>query len=161
MRAENLPDTELVYNDYMGWETNNAPHRDGVLRLLERFRKNGVPVNTLGLQSHIGAGNQDSSADRAFDARDEKAWRRFLEEVTDMGYLDLTLSFTQVNALICWGLMDSHTWLQGRNPRADGFRKRPTPYDDHYQSKPLREAIAAALRAAPPRRPTAIAGIPA
>jgi GH35 family endo-1,4-beta-xylanase len=28
-----LPDTELVYNDYMGWESDNAPHRDGVLRL--------------------------------------------------------------------------------------------------------------------------------
>ena len=82
----NLPDTELVYNDYMGWESDNAPHRDGVLRLLERFRKNGVPVNALGMQSHIGAGNQDSNANRAFDARDEKAWRKFLDEVTGMGY---------------------------------------------------------------------------
>lgn len=188
-----LPDTELVYNDYMGWERDNAPHRDGVLRLLERFRKNGVPVNALGIQGHIGAGNQDSNNNRAFDARDEKAWRRFLEDVTGMGYsllitefdvhdaplpadfvardravaalgggfLDLTLSFTQVNALLCWGLMDTHTWLQGRNPRADGLPKRPTPFDNHYLPKPLREAIAAAFRAAPPRKPAAIAGIPA
>ena len=189
----NLPETELVYNDYMGWERDNAPHRDGVLRLLERFRKNGVPVNALGIQAHIGAGNQDSNNNRAFDARDEKAWRKFLEEVTGMGYqllitefdvhdaplpadfavrdravaalgrafLDLTLSFRQVNALLCWGLMDTHTWLQGRNPRADGLPKRPTPYDNHYQPKPLREAMAAALRAAPPRKPAAVAGIPA
>lgn len=189
----NLPETELVYNDYMGWERDNAPHRDGVLRLLERFRKNGVPVNALGIQGHIGAGNQDSNLNRAFDARDEKAWRKFLEEVTGMGYsllitefdvhdaplpadflardhavaglgrafLDLTLSFTQLNALLCWGLMDTHTWLQGRNPRADGLPKRPTPYDNHYQPKPLRDAMAAALRAAPPRKPAAIAGIPA
>jgi len=188
-----LPDTELVYNDYMGWETSGAPHRDGVLRLLERFRKNGVPVNALGLQAHIGAGNQDSNANRAFDARDERAWRKFLEEVTGMGYsllitefdvhdaplpadfaerdravaalgrafLDITLSFTQVNSLVCWGLMDTHTWLQGRDPRADGLPKRPTPYDNHYLPKPLREAIAAALRTAPPRKPAAIAGIPA
>ena len=35
---EQLPDTELVYNDYMGWEKDEAPHRDGVLRLLERLR---------------------------------------------------------------------------------------------------------------------------
>jgi endo-1,4-beta-xylanase len=190
---DNLPDTELVYNDYMSWESDDGPHRDGVLRLLERFRKNGVPVNSLGLQSHIGAGNQDSNANRAFDARDEKAWRKFLEEVTGMGYglliteydvhdaplpadfaardravaalgrayLDLTLSFTQVNALLCWGLMDTHTWLQGRTPRKDGLPKRPTPYDDQYRPKPLRDAIAGALRAAPPRRPTALAGIPA
>jgi endo-1,4-beta-xylanase len=189
----NLPDTELVYNDYMGWESNDAPHRDGVLRLLERFRKNGVPVNSLGLQAHIGCGNQDSNANRAFDARDEKAWRQFLEDVTAMGYsllitefdvhdatlpadfaardqavaalgrafLDLTLSFTQVNAMLAWGLADNHTWLQGRTPRQDGLPKRPTPYDNHYQPKPLREALAAAFRAAPPRKPAAIAGIPA
>jgi endo-1,4-beta-xylanase len=190
---DNLPGTELVYNDYMGWESDDGPHRDGVLRLLERFRKNGVPVNALGLQSHIGAGNQDANANRAFDAKDEKAWRRFLEEVTGMGYsllitefdvhdaplpadaavrdravaalgrayLDLTLSFTQVNAVVCWGLMDTHTWLQGRTPRKDGLPKRPTPFDDQYRPKPLRDAIAGALRAAPTRRPTAIAGIPA
>jgi endo-1,4-beta-xylanase len=189
----NLPDTELVYNDYMGWENDDAPHRDGVLRLLERFRKNGVPVNSLGIQAHIGAGNQDSNANRSFDARDEKAWRKFLEEVTSMGYsllitefdvhdaplpadfavrdravaalgrafLDLTLSFTQVNVMLAWGMMDTHTWLQARTPRKDGLPKRPTPYDDQYRPKPLREAIAGALRAAPPRRPTAIAGIPA
>jgi len=188
-----LPGTELVYNDYMGWEADNGPHRTGVLRLLERFRKNRVPVNALGIQAHIGAGNQDSNANRAFDARDEKAWRKFLEEVTGMGYsllitefdvhdaplpadfaprdkavaalgrgfLDITLSFPQVNTMVCWGLMDTHTWLQGRNPRTDGLPKRPTPYDNHYQPKPLRDAIAAAFRAAPPRRPTALAGIPA
>ena len=188
-----LPDAELVYNDYMGWESDNAPHRDGVLRLLERFRKNGVPVNALGIQAHIGAGNQDSNNNRAFDARDEKAWRKFLEDVTAMGYsllitefdvhdaplpadiaardkavaalgrgfLDLTLSFTQVNAVLCWGLADSYTWLQRRNPRADGLPKRPTPYDVALQPKPLRKAMAAAFRAAPPRRPAAIAGIPA
>jgi len=188
-----LPKTELVYNDYMGWESDNAPHRNGVLRLLERFRKNGVPVNALGIQAHIGAGNQDSNANRAFDARDEKAWRKFLEDVTAMGYsllitefdvhdtplpadvgardksvaalgrafLDLTLSFTQVNALLCWGLADSYTWLQRRNPRPDGLPKRPTPYDQQFQAKPLRKAIAAAFRAAPPRKPAAIAGIPA
>jgi len=189
----NLPNGELVYNDYMGWETNNAPHRDGVLKLLERFRKNGVPVNALGLQAHIGAGNQDSNAGRAFDAKDERAWRKFLEEVTGMGYsllitefdvhdaplpaefalrdravaalgrafLDLTLSFTQVNAVICWGLADRYTWLQGRTPRADGLPKRPTPYDKDLNPKLLRDAIAAAFRSAPPRKPAAIAGIPA
>src|SRR5688572_26652276 len=160
-----LPRAELIYNDYMGWESDNAPHRDGVLRLLERFRKNRVPVNALGIQGHIGAGNQDSNNNRAFDARDEKAWRKFLEEVTGMGYallitefdvhdaplpadtaardqtvasfardfLDVTLSFPQVNAVLCWGLADSYTWLQGRNPRADGLPKRPTPYDDQLR----------------------------
>jgi hypothetical protein len=38
--------------------------------------------------------------------------------------------------------------------------KRPTPYDNHYLSKPLRGAIVAAFRAAPIRKPTALAGLP-
>jgi endo-1,4-beta-xylanase len=180
---ENLPDTELVYNDYMGWETANGPHRDGVLRLLAHFRRAGVPVDALGIQAHIGSGNQDNNAARPFDGRDERAWRKFLDEVTGMGYkllitefdvhdatvpgdiaardrevaalgrafLDLTLDYRQVNVIMCWGLADNLSWLQGRTPRADGSPKRPAPYDAGYQAKPLREAIAAALRAAPMR----------
>jgi endo-1,4-beta-xylanase len=188
-----MPDTELVYNDYMGWENTNGPHRDGVLRLLERLRRKGTPVNALGIQAHIGCGNQDSNANRSFDARDEKAWRKFLREVTGMGYsllitefdvhdatlpadfaerdrqvaalgrafLDITLDFREVNAVLVWGLADNHTWLQGRTPRTDGLRKRPTPYDNAYQPKPLRDAMAAAFRAAPDRKSKKVAGIPA
>jgi endo-1,4-beta-xylanase len=168
----------------MGWEKDNGPHRDGVLRLLERLRHRNVPVDALGIQAHIGAGNQDSNANRAFDARDEFAWRKFLGEVTGMGYqllitefdvhdaplpapiaerdrevaalgrafLDITLDFREVNALLCWGLADHYSWLQGRTPRADKLPKRPTPYDAQLQAKPLREAIAAAFRAAPERK---------
>lgn len=74
-------------------------------------------------------------------------------EVAALGraFLDLALSYRQVNALVCGGLTDNHTWLQGRTPRADGMPKRPTPYDVEYRAKPLREVIAAALRAAPLR----------
>ena len=190
---EELPDTELVYNDYMGWERDNGPHRDGVLRLLERLRRNGVPVNTLGIQAHIGAGNQDSNANRDFDARDENAWRKFLGEVTGMGYrlvitefdvhdaplpadvrkrdrevaalgrafLDLTLDFREVSAVLCWGLADNFSWLQGRTPRPDKLPKRPTPFDAQYRPKPLRDAIAAAFRGAPARRPVVPRGEPA
>jgi endo-1,4-beta-xylanase len=150
-------------------------------------------VNALGIQAHIGCGNQDSNANRSFDTRDEKAWRKFLREVTGMGYsllitefdvhdatlpadfaardrevaalgrafLDITLDFRQVNSLLVWGLSDNHTWLQGRTPRADGLPKRPTPYDNLYQPKPLRDAVAAALRSAPDRKPKKVAGIPA
>src|SRR5688572_1253280 len=182
---EALPTTELVYNDYMGWEQSSAPHRTGVLKLLERFRKRGVPVDTLGIQAHIGAGNQDSNAALGFDTRDEKSWRKFLEEVTGMGYrlvitefdvhdtplpadfatrdamvaklgedfLDLTLSFREVHSLLCWGLVDNHSWLQGRTPRADKLPKRPNPWDSEYQPKKLRDAIERSLRRAPYRSP--------
>jgi endo-1,4-beta-xylanase len=167
----------------MGWEKDSEAHRTGVLKLLERLRRRGAPVDSLGLQAHIGCGNQDANASRVFDARDERAWRQFLTEVTGMGYgllvtefdvhdatlpeditprdravaglgrafLDITLDFREVNSVLCWGLADNHTWLQGRNPRKEGVAKRPTPFDSNYRAKPLRAAIADALRAAPTR----------
>jgi endo-1,4-beta-xylanase len=89
------PHAQLVYNDYMSWEPGNEAHRAGVLRLLERFRKRGTPVDALGVQSHIGSGNNPGDAP-VFGPHDERAWRRFLDEVTGMGF-DLLITEFDVN----------------------------------------------------------------
>jgi endo-1,4-beta-xylanase len=52
---------------------------------------------------------------------------------------------------MAWGLVDKYSWLRDRWPRADGLLKRPNPYDDTYQPKKLRGAIADAFRDAPAR----------
>ena len=175
------PGAQLVYNDYMSWEAGHETHQAGVLRLLAGFRARGVPVDALGVQSHIGSGNSDDSV--GFDTAQEREWRRFIDEATGMGleivitefdvhdknlpadiptrdaavadlgrrYLDLMLSYPQTTGVVAWGMMDSHSWLQGNWPRADGLPKRPTPYDADGRAKPLRQAIADAFRAAPPR----------
>lgn len=175
------PKAQLVYNDYMSWEAGNETHRTGVLRLLERLKSRGAPVDALGVQSHLGPGDEDRI--NALDTAQERQWRRFLDEVTGMGlgllitefdindrglvgdiaardatvaaygraYLDLMLSYRQVSDVLCWGLDDRYTWLQQRAPRADGLPKRPTPYDADFRPKPLRAAMAAAFRAAPGR----------
>ena len=52
---------------------------------------------------------------------------------------------------MAWGLLDHHSWLQSRTRRADGMLKRGTLYDPNYQPKPLRQAVADALRNAPMR----------
>jgi endo-1,4-beta-xylanase len=177
---EVLPDCQLVYNDYMEWERGNERHRAGVLTLLQRLRRDRVPVDALGLQSHIGG---DSDLVGAAGAPDPEAWRRFLHEVTGMGldllatefdindrnlpadpavrdaragayakdYFDVTLGFPQVQDVLAWGMVDRFSWLNHRTPRADGLPKRPCPYDPDFSPKPIREAIAAALRAAPAR----------
>jgi len=181
---EALPDCQLVYNDYMEWEAGNERHRAGVLDLLERLRRDGVPVDALGLQSHLGG---DSDLQGAPGAPQPAAWRSFLHGVTAMGhdllvteldmndrtlpadparrdaatatyvrdYLDLTLSFPQVRDVLCWGMLDRFSWLNGRAPRPDGLPRRPCPYDRENRPKPMREAIAAAMRAAPERAPSA------
>ncbi len=68
-------------------------------------------------------------------------------------YLDLTLSYPQVNDFVFWGLADHASWLQDKAwwPRADGIAKRPTPYDDQLRPKPMRTAIADAIRGMPMR----------
>jgi endo-1,4-beta-xylanase len=175
------PKARLVYNDYMSWEVGNEKHRYGVLKLLEGLRKRNVPVDALGIQSHIGAENADSFT--GFGRPQEKAWRAFVDEAVGMGYdlaltefdvhdkglpvdfaqrdaavaaygkayLDLMLSYRQTRELLAWGMVDKYSWLQNQWLRQDKASKRPTLYDDAYRPKPLREAVAQALRDAPAR----------
>ena len=84
---DQLPDAELVYNDYMSWEPDHITgnkHVPDVLRLLEGFRKRGTPVDTLGIQSHIEAFAIDPAT--GLGPYMEREWRTFLDEVTGMGY---------------------------------------------------------------------------
>jgi endo-1,4-beta-xylanase len=82
---ETAPEAQLVYNDYMSWEPSNETHRAGVLRLLEGFKRRGTPVDALGVQAHIGSGNNPGDQP-VFGPYDAAAWRRFLDEVVGMGY---------------------------------------------------------------------------
>lgn len=176
-----LPKAQLVYNDYMSWGPGNAKHRTGVLTLLERLKKNGVPVDALGVQAHIGPGA--SATTPILTADDEREWRGFLDAATGLGldlvitefdegdqnlpadiavrdaavadlarrYSDVMLSYPQLRYVMAWGLVDRYSWLRDRWPRADGLPKRPSLYDDDYRPKPIRDAIADAFRAAPVR----------
>jgi endo-1,4-beta-xylanase len=143
---EQLPDAELVYNDYMSWEPGNEKHRAGVLKLLEGFRKRNAPVDALGVQSHIRIDTYDPATRTG--PKQESEWRKFLDEVTAMGYhllmtefdvndqalpadisirdqsvaayakayLDLMFSYTQLKDVLAWGLCDDYSWLQGFQP---------------------------------------------
>lgn len=177
---ETAPRAQLVYNDYMSWGPRAANHRAGVLRLLEGFRRRGTPVDALGIQAHIGGGNDDGVE---FGVRQEGEWRRFLDQVTAMGYdllvtefdindlglpgdvamrdragadltrayFDIILSYPRMGDVLAWGMCDRYSWLQGFAPRPDGLPKRACPYDADYRAKPIREALAAAFAAAPAR----------
>lgn len=67
-------------------------------------------------------------------------------------FLDLMLDYRELKQVIVWGMADRYSWLQGTSPRPDGLPKRPLPYDAELRAKPMREAIAAAFRAAPERK---------
>ncbi|MEZ0495843.1 endo-1,4-beta-xylanase [Sphingomonas sp. IW22] len=172
---EELPGAELVYNDYMDW--GSTRHRDGVLALLRGFRDRNVPVDTLGIQSHIGF-YSSGTAQQIADAQ-IPAMRAWLDQVTALGYklmitefdvsdqnragtiaqrdadvatygrawLDLLFSYPQLRDVLVWGMNDKYSWLQRFQPRADVLPLRPCPYDANAMPKPLYRAIEAAFRA--------------
>jgi endo-1,4-beta-xylanase len=178
------PQAVLVYNDFMTWGDNSARHREGVVRLLDRMKSRKVPVDALGVQSHIGAGEIGNvKGTMSFDAREQADWKAFMDaatalyprlqitefDVSELGtpadiaardriiadlarrYLDMMLRYPGLDLVMCWGMLDHHSWLQSRTRRPDGMLKRGCPYDPSYQPKPLRQAIAEAFRNAPAR----------
>ena len=172
-----LPTAQLVYNDYMSWESGNDAHRAGVLNLLAGFRTRGVPVDALGVQSHIGIFSIDPAT--GMGRREEGPWRAFLDQVIAMGYdllitefdvndaalpsdvalrdqgvasyarayLDLMFSYPRLRDVLAWGMVDSFSWLQSFAPRSDGLPLRPNPYDANDQPKKLHQSIADAFAA--------------
>src|SRR4051794_5922667 len=159
-------------------------HAAGVLKLLEGFRKRGTPVDTLGVQSHIRLLKKAPVAEivresegpwrRFLDAVTGMGYKLKITEfdvndreaTTDVtvrdhmvadyakAYLDLMLSYPQLNDILCWGMCDRYTWLNSFAPRNDGTGQRSTPYDRDFRPKLLREAIASAFAQAPSRQGT-------
>jgi endo-1,4-beta-xylanase len=143
---EQLPTAELVYNDYMSWEPGNEKHRAGVLKLLEGFRKRNVPVDALGVQSHIRIDTYEPSSGTG--PRQEREWRAFLDEAVGMGYkllitefdvndqalpqditardravadyakayFEVMLAYPQLKDILAWGMCDTYSWLQEFKP---------------------------------------------
>src|SRR3954451_10568477 len=159
-------------------------HAAGVLKQLEGFRKRGTPVDTLGVQSHIRLLKKAPVAEivresevpwrRFLDAVTGMGYKLKITEfdvndreaTTDVtvrdhmvadyakAYLDLMLSYPQLNDILCWGMCDRYTWLNSFAPRNDGTGQRSTPYDRDFRPKLLREAIASAFAQAPSRQGT-------
>lgn len=178
--GEKRPDARLVFNETMSWETDST-HRDGVLRLLERGLRRGLPIDALGIQSHIG-----KTLGRP---RDERAWFHFLREVEGMGldviltefdcsdrniaksdpklrdalvashcaaYLDLTLDFRNVREVIVWSLADGPSYMNResyprRRRRSDGLPLRGHPFDERMKPKPMLDAMVRSFHSAPVR----------
>ena len=177
LAREHAPGAQLVYNDFMNWGEGDAAHRAGVLRLLAELRRRDVPVQALGIQAHIGAWGSPNASARAapwrrfldevtglgldllvteFDVSDralpsDPATRDAGVAAIAREWLDVTLASPRLKRFLCWGLGDRYSWLQVDQPRADGLPKRPSPYDEQLRPKPLRAAIADALRAMPAR----------
>ncbi|MFZ2023244.1 MAG: endo-1,4-beta-xylanase [Terracidiphilus sp.] len=134
--AEADPQAKLAYNEF-GIETDrprDARKRDKMLELLQRLKTGGVPIQVVGVQSHLLAMLPEPGVGII----------EFIREVGKMGlevhiseldvncmhvkggaaerdavvarmyknYLDLVVPEPNVKQVITWGISDAHTWLK-------------------------------------------------
>jgi endo-1,4-beta-xylanase len=172
----------LVVNEYGIIDDRPAQDRKrtAVLRLLERMKRAGTPVDALGVQGHLDIGGDPFSPEK---------FRRFLAEIAALDldieiteldvtderapaeiaardrlvadayarFLDAALDEPRVGVVVTWGLSDRHSWIvrhecSSQLWRKDGLPSRPLPFDAMLARKPAWNALAAAFRAAPARR---------
>jgi endo-1,4-beta-xylanase len=158
------PHALLTYNDYAIEYDNEeeAQKRSAVLQLIRRLKAANVPIDAVGIQSHIRAGNSDSIG---------KGIRDFMANIREMGlqiflteldvneddlafddvakrdhaiaavyrdYLTTTLSNPAVKAVLTWGVSDRHTWLNdipAHKRKQPNRPQRPLPFDEKYLPK--------------------------
>lgn len=161
------PKAMLVYNDY-GIEAEDeasTKKRTAVLALLHAMQERGIPVDALGVQSHISAGSHDAYGPEyaygpglramiagarrmglkvlltEMDVNDRRlpadiATRDTAVASTYGGYLREALADEAVIALLTWGITDKYTWLNGEDSRADKLPERCLPFDAEMQATP-------------------------
>jgi endo-1,4-beta-xylanase len=178
VRAQD-PSACLMINDddleYAGADRDRK--RAQYLRLIERWLRAGVPIGGFGLEAHLkpwltvaeqpyrrflrdlaGMGltlavTELDVCDRTLPA--DPGLRDRASAALCRRYLDLVLDEPALRLVQCWGLSDRTSWMR-RDPaaaRPDGLAPRPCPYDAQLRAKPMRQAIADALAAAPERQP--------
>jgi len=155
------PSALLTYNDY-GIEYDNDEERKkraAVLALLRRMKADKVPLDALGIQSHIHAESKDGfgrGVRELLDGAKALGLRVFVTEldVKDDGvaaddiaerdkvvadvyreYLTAALDGPEVKAVLTWGASDKNTWLNNgtkfRKQHPDRLQ-RPLPFDTDY-----------------------------
>lgn len=151
----------LTYNDY-GIELDTPEQidkRGQVMMLVRRLQARGVPIDAVGIQSHLSTGDVPG-----------EGVLHFVRELHDMGlqvfitemdvndrringtveerdaavakvyrdYLTMMLDEPNVNVVLTWGITDRYTWLDhlAHASRADGKPERPLPFDYDYSPTP-------------------------
>jgi endo-1,4-beta-xylanase len=158
------PHAKLTYNDY-GVEydnDDNAERRRLILELLRGMQKRGVPLDAVGIQSHVKAAQPTTFGKGLADyieairqmglevyltemdvneddiATDDPAKRDAIIAQTYTDYLRVALANPAVKLVLTWDLSDRFTWL---NNGPTHHRKQPNrpqrslPFDHDYRPK--------------------------
>lgn len=160
------PKALLCYNDYgiEAEDEGSAKKRAAVIGLLRGMQGKGVPVDALGVQSHISAGGKAVYGDglKAMIAEARAMGLKVLVTEMDVNdralgpdiptrdsavaatygsYLKTVLADPAVIAVLTWGITDKYTWLNGEDSRKDGVPERPLPFDAELRAKPAFAAM--------------------
>lgn len=158
------PHAKLTYNDY-GVEfdnDNNAERRRLILELLRGMQKRGVPLDAVGIQSHVKAAQPDTFGKGLADyieairlmglevyltemdvneddiSTDDPVKRDVIIAQTYTDYLRVALANPAVKIVLTWDLSDRFTWL---NNGPTHHRKQPNrpqrslPFDRDFRPK--------------------------
>jgi endo-1,4-beta-xylanase len=164
------PTALLTYNDY-GIEYDNdeeAKKRGALLALLRRMKADNVPLDALGIQSHLHAVSKDGFSKSLqeltngakalglqvfvteLDVNDDAVATEDIPErdkvVADVyrNYLTAALDGPEVKAVLTWGASDKNSWLNGRSMHRKQHPdrlQRPLPFDPDYAPAPAFFAI--------------------
>jgi endo-1,4-beta-xylanase len=159
------PTALLTYNDYsIEYDSEEqGKKRAAVLGLLRRMKADHVPLDALGIQSHIHAVSKDGFSKGVrellegakalglqvfvteLDVNDDAVATEDMAErdqiVADVyrNYLTTSLYGTEVKAVLTWGVTDKNTWLNNgtkfRKQHPDRLQ-RPLPFDPDYAPTP-------------------------
>lgn len=162
---------KLFINEY-GFDYDNPveeARRTYFLKLIERLKKDGVPVDGVGVQAHL---------DLSKGPLKPRILRNFLADLRGLGvdiviteldvkeddkgaplplrdqrvaneaatFLEVALDEPAVTGIVTWGLSDRHSWLQDQSrglpsPRAATRLNRGLPYDATLERKSMYYAM--------------------
>jgi endo-1,4-beta-xylanase len=150
------PGAMLFYNDYGGEGISTKSNR--IYELLRNLRSQGVPIDGVGLQMHVSAGNRPSDANIAANMRrlaelglqidisemDVKVAgvagstqaRLDAQRSTYQSIVGLCVREPACRAVTFWGVTDAHSWIAGDDPLL---------FDRQYAPKPAYAGVLEAL----------------
>lgn len=165
------PDARLFVNEY-GFEYANYVERDrrtAFLKLLEALRRDGAPIDGVGIQAHL---------DLSKGPLEARAIAAMLREIADLGlpvtiteldvkesdralpieardravadhvarYLDVVLAEPGVRGVVTWGMTDRDSWLQDDlKPERVADYNRGCALDAELRPKPVTRALRRAV----------------
>jgi len=156
------PDAKLYYNDYN--IEGIGPKSDAVYEMVKSFKAQGVPIDGVGMQAHLIAGQVPASlrqniqrfADLGVDvALTELDIRMTLprtaakdaQQATDYSaVVKACLAVSRCVGITLWDYTDKYSWV----PSVFPGQGAALPWDENFAKKPAYHAIAAALNGGSP-----------